>query len=174
MPGEEEQVLDAFAEVRKQHQDLTLLIAPRHPERFDTVERTIRARGFEVSRRTRTGAVSEVLLLDSVGELASTFRHASVVFVGGSLVSRGGHNILEPAAFSKPIIFGPHMENFREIRDMFIEEDAAVEVHNAAELATAVAKFLADPAFGETLGARARQLVTRNTGATERVLAYLR
>jgi len=174
MPGEEEQVLDAFAEARKQHQDLTLLIAPRHPERFDAVERTIRARGFEVSRRTRPGAVSEVLLLDSVGELASTFRHASVVFVGGSLVSRGGHNILEPAAFSKPIIFGPHMENFREIRDMFIEEDAAVEVHNAAELAAAVGKFVAEPAFGETLGARARQLVTRNTGATERVLAYLR
>ena len=174
MPGEEEQVLDAFAEARKQHQDLTLLIAPRHPERFDAVEKTIRARGFEVSRRTRPGAVSEVLLLDSVGELASTFRHASVVFVGGSLVSRGGHNILEPAAFSKPIIFGPHMENFREISDMFIEEDAAVEVHNAAELAAAVGKFLADPAFGEKLGARARQLVTRNTGATERVLAYLR
>jgi 3-deoxy-D-manno-octulosonic-acid transferase len=174
MPGEEEQVLDAFAEVRKQHQDLMLLIAPRHPERFDTVERIIRARGFNVSRRTRNGAVSEVLLLDSVGELASTFRHASVVFVGGSLVSRGGHNILEPAAFSKPTIFGPHMENFREIRDMFIEENAAVEVQNAAELAAAVGKFLADPAFSEKLGARARQLVERNTGATERVLAYLR
>src|SRR4030095_2274652 len=93
MPGEEEQVLDAFADLRQRHPQLTLLIAPRHPERFDGVERIIRARGFTCSRRSQTPEVAEVLLMDSVGELASTFRHASVVFVGGSLVPRGGHNI---------------------------------------------------------------------------------
>jgi len=124
MPGEDELILEAFAEVRKRHPDLTLLIAPRHPDRFDAVERTIRDRGFSCTRRTRLERGAEVLLLDSVGELASTFRHASVVFVGGSLVPRGGHNILEPAAFSKPVVFGPHMENFREIRDLFIGADA--------------------------------------------------
>src|SRR4029434_1470557 len=126
--------------------------APRHPERFDSVERIIRARGFNCSRRTAPSAVAEVLLLDTVGELASTFRHANVVFVGGSLVPKGGHNILEPAAFSKPIIFGPHMENFREIRDMFLEAQAAVEVRNAAELTAADEKFLDEPGFGDQLG----------------------
>jgi len=150
-----------------------LLIAPRHPDRFDAVERTIRERGFSCTRRTRLERGAEVLLLDSVGELASTFRHASVVFVGGSLVPRGGHNILEPAAFSKPVVFGPHMENFREIRDLFIGADAAVEVHNAAELATMVDALLADTQRSAELGARARQVVENNTGATERVLSYL-
>jgi 3-deoxy-D-manno-octulosonic-acid transferase len=114
-----------------------------------------------------------VLLLDSVGELAAAFRHASVVFMGGSLVPRGGHNILEPAAFAKPIIFGPHMENFREIRDMFVQAQAAVEVNNAAELARAVEKFLTDTSLAATLGSNARDVVAQNTGATERVLAYL-
>jgi 3-deoxy-D-manno-octulosonic-acid transferase len=173
MPGEEEQVLDAFAQVRKQHQELTLLIAPRHPERFDAVERLIRSRGLACSRRTQLSVETHVLLLDSVGELAAAFRHASVVFVGGSLVPRGGHNILEPAAFAKPIIFGPHMENFREIRDLFLEAEAAVEVHNATELAVAIERFLTDPSLSEKLGARALNLVAQNTGATERVLAYL-
>jgi 3-deoxy-D-manno-octulosonic-acid transferase len=174
MPGEDELILEAFSQVRKRHGDLTLLIAPRHPDRFDAVERTIRDRGFSCTRRTRLERGAEVLLLDSVGELASTFRHASVVFVGGSLVPRGGHNILEPAAFSKPVVFGPHMENFREIRDLFIGADAAVEVHNAAELATTVDALLADTQRSAELGARARQVVEKNTGATERVLSYLR
>jgi 3-deoxy-D-manno-octulosonic-acid transferase len=173
MPGEDELVLDAFSKLRKHHGNLTLLIAPRHPDRFDAVERTIRARGFSCTRRTRLEAGADILLLDSVGELASTFRHASVVFVGGSLVPRGGHNILEPAAFSKPIVFGPHMENFREIRDLFIGARAAIEVHNAEELATTLDRLLTDTQQAAELGARARQVVAENTGATERVLAYL-
>jgi 3-deoxy-D-manno-octulosonic-acid transferase len=173
MPGEEEQVLDAFADLRRHHPDLTLLIAPRHPERFDGVERTIRSRGFRCVRRSRLGDRAEVLLLDSVGELASAFRHANVVFVGGSLVPSGGHNILEPAAFAKPIVFGPHMENFREIRDTFLAARAAFEVRDAQELAAAVGRLLSDAQFAAELGGKARGVVERNTGATERVLAYL-
>jgi len=173
MPGEDELILDAFSELRKRHRTLTLLIAPRHPDRFDAVERTIRERGFSCTRRTRLERGADVLLLDSVGELASAFRHASVVFVGGSLVPRGGHNILEPAAFSNPIVFGPHMENFREIRDLFIEAHAAIEVQNAAELATTIEHLLTDTQRAAELGARARQVVEENTGATERVLASL-
>lgn len=173
MSGEEEQVLDAFANLRKKHKDLTLLIAPRHPERFSDVERTIQARGFSCARRSHLTEGTDVLLLDSVGELASTFRHASVVFVGGSLVPRGGHNILEPAAFANPIVFGPHMENFREIRDIFLKARAAVEVHNAEELAVAVDRLLTDSNSAAELGANARRVVEENSGATERVLAYL-
>src|SRR5688572_2238424 len=173
MPGEDELALDAFAEVRKRHPDLTLLIAPRHPHRFDSVERIIRDRGFRCTRRTRLEREAEVLLLDSLGELASAFRHAKVVFMGGSLVPTGGHNILEPAAFSNPIIFGPHMENFREVRDLFIEARAAIEVRDATELALAVDRLLSDTQGAAEIGSRARQVVTENTGATERVLAYL-
>jgi len=173
MPGEDELILDAFSELRKRHRDLTLLIAPRHPDRFDAVERTIRSRGFTCTRRTRLERGADVLLLDSVGELAFTFRHASVVFVGGSLVPRGGHNILEPAAFSNPIVFGPYMENFRDIRDLFIGAQAAIEVRNEAELAPAIDRLLTDTQRAAELGARARQVVEENTGATERVLAYL-
>jgi len=173
MPGEEEQVLDAFAALRKRHPQLALLIAPRHPERFDSVEKIIRARGFACSRRSQQPENAEVLLLDSVGELASTFRHAAVVFVGGSLVPRGGHNILEPAAFSKPILFGPHMENFRDIRDLFLKARGALEVRDVTQLTASIDTLLADTASATDLGARARRLVEQNTGATERVLAYL-
>jgi 3-deoxy-D-manno-octulosonic-acid transferase len=175
MPGEEEQILDAFSELRKSHADLTLLIAPRHADRFDSVERLIRSRGFSCARRSRMDGIEDVavLLLDSVGELASTFRHATIVFVGGSLVPKGGHNILEPAAFANPIVFGPHMENFREIRDAFLKAKAAVEVQNAVELAKVVDRLLKDPQSANELGANARQVVEQNTGATERVLAYL-
>jgi 3-deoxy-D-manno-octulosonic-acid transferase len=173
MPGEDEQVLEAFAKVRERHRDLTLLIAPRHPERFDEVERLIRSRGFSCARRTQLKRGTDVLLLDSVGELASTFRYATVVFMGGSLVPRGGHNILEPAAFANPIVFGPHMENFREIRDLFIEAEAALQVRNASELAATVDELLTDAQSAAELGAKARRVVEQNTGATERVLAYL-
>jgi 3-deoxy-D-manno-octulosonic-acid transferase len=177
MPGEDELVLSAFAELRRQHPRLRLLIAPRHPERFNAVEQLVRTKGFNCTRRSRIapdGATSEdIVLLDSIGELASTFAYATAVFMGGTLAPRGGHNILEPAAFSKPIVFGPHMENFREIRDLFVEAGAAIEISDAAELAPAIAKLLAEPASAADLGARARSVVDRNNGATERVLAYL-
>lgn len=175
MPGEEEQILDVFAQLRQRHPDLTLLIAPRHPERFDSVERLVRSRGLSCARRSLMSRVDNggVLLLDSVGELASTFRHASLVFVGGSLVPKGGHNILEPAAFGKAIVFGPHMENFREIRDAFLKARAAVEVRNTTELYTVVDQLLTNQRSASEMGENARRIVEQNTGATERVLAYL-
>ena len=174
MPGEEEPILAAFAELRQRHPQLTLLIAPRHPDRFDTVEQIILARRFSYARRSSMKSGADVLLLDSIGELASVFQHASVVFMGGTLVARGGHNILEPAAFAKPIVFGPHMENFREIRSLFMEANAAVEIRDSAELVTAVDRLLSDPRAAADLGERARRVVEKNTGATERVLEYLR
>ena len=174
MPGEEEQILAAFAELRLHHSRLTLLIAPRHPNRFDAVEQVIRARGFSCARRSRMKSGADVVLLDSIGELASVFQHASVVFMGGTLVARGGHNILEPAAFAKPIVFGPHMENFREIRGLFMEANAAIEIQDAGELVHAIDRLLSDSRSASELGERARRVVEQNTGATERVLAYLR
>ena len=97
-------------------------------------------------------------MLDSLGELAQLYQVATAVFVGGSLVNQGGHNILEPAMYGKPIVFGPHMRNFKEIADAFVANDAAVQVHNARELEEALLALLTDPVRRARLGAAARAL----------------
>lgn len=174
MPDEEAFILAAFVQLRLHHPGLKLMIAPRHPHRFGAVEELVRAMGLSCGLRSRMQIRADVLLLDSIGELASVFRYASVVFMGGTLVPRGGHNILEPAAVGKPIVFGPHMENFQEIRRQFLDADAAVEVGDTSGLVEAVDRLLADTAAANALGERARRVVEQNSGATERVLAYLR
>jgi 3-deoxy-D-manno-octulosonic-acid transferase len=177
--NEEEHVLRAYESLKKQHQDVKLLIAPRHPERFDIVEQLIRARGLRCLRRTTADpAVSDdsawdVFLLDTIGELSSIFSSAHVVFIGGSLVPRGGHNVLEPAAASRAIVFGTHMENFREISALFIASGAAIQVHDADELARVVDRLLRNSDEASRLGENARLIVERNTGATQRVMPYL-
>ncbi len=102
-----------------------LVIAPRKPERFDEVERLARRAGWRVARRTELPVDAEprvdVVILDTIGELAQLYQVATAVFVGGSLVDAGGHNILEPAVFGKPIVFGPHMHNFAEIARTFVD-----------------------------------------------------
>lgn len=175
-PNEEEHVLAAFAKVRTRHPQLKLMIAPRHPERFDSVEQLVKSAGFQCARRTTsTGASSfdDVLLLDSIGELASSFEYASVVFMGGTLVPRGGHNILEPAAASRAIVFGPHMENFREISSLFLKAGAAIQVRDSDELASTIDRLLTDSATAAALGKKALGVVERNTGATGRVMEFL-
>jgi 3-deoxy-D-manno-octulosonic-acid transferase len=180
--NEEEQVLAAFATLRQSHPKLKLLIAPRHPERFPAVEQLVIARGFQCARRTASNgshsgttvsSFTDVLLLDTIGELAATFSYASVVFMGGTLVPRGGHNILEPAAASRAIVFGPHMENFREIASSFLNASAAIQVRDADELASAVGRLLNDAKASSAMGENARRIVERNTGATGRVMAFL-
>jgi 3-deoxy-D-manno-octulosonic-acid transferase len=165
-----------YAELGRLHPELHLLIAPRHPERFDAVAKSVEASGFTALRRSELGTSPQsrgVVVLDSIGELAATFEYASVVFMGGTLVPRGGHNILEPAAFGKPVVFGPHMENFREISSLFLEARGAIQVSGEAELLRTIDDLLSDPAAAEALGHRAKSLVDENTGATERVLASL-
>ena len=135
-PGEEKILLDALKRVRAQTglEDARLLIAPRHPERFNEVAGLISQSGFKLARRSELrraatkGDQSDVILLDTIGELAAVYRFAAVVFVGGSLVPRGGHNIIEPALYAKPIIVGPHTENFRQIVSDFSRADALVQV----------------------------------------------
>lgn len=118
-PGEEQILLDAFQAVRRSPglEETRLLIAPRHPERFDDVAQLAVRNGFQVQRRTkgRTGPHNpDVLLLDTIGELSAAYRLASIVFIGGTLVRHGGHSIMEPARYSKAIVSGPHMDNFRK------------------------------------------------------------
>jgi 3-deoxy-D-manno-octulosonic-acid transferase len=176
--GEEELVLQAYHRVRQAAPDTALVLAPRHPERFDEVLRLIEAAGFRCRRRTglepgewRDG---EVLLLDTLGELAHLYPLASVVFVGGSLVPAGGHNILEPAVAGHAAVVGPHMENFQEIADAFRAERALWTLASADELAPTIVRLLGDPGERAAYGGRARALVERNRGALERTVAALR
>ena len=112
-------------------------------------------------------------MLDTIGELAGLFQVATVVFVGGSLVNAGGHNILEPAVFGKPILFGPHMQNFAEIAAAFLENDAAIQVQSDGEFEARLVDLLDDPVRRASLGAAARALVEANRGARERTLRAL-
>ena len=177
MPGEEEIILAAFRKLRVTHPDLRLVIAPRSPERFDLVEEMVRQPGAEVIRRselkTGSSASASILLLDSIGELAALFHYATIVFMGGSLVSRGGHNILEPARHGKPIVFGPHMENFRDISRLFLEANAAMQVEGPDQLVSTLSDLLSNTQKADSIGRNALAVVEQNTGATDRVLQVL-
>jgi 3-deoxy-D-manno-octulosonic-acid transferase len=172
--GEEAAVLDAFAVVRRAAPGALAVIAPRKPERFGEAEALARAEGLRVVRRSALAVDAEpradVVILDSMGELAHLFQVATVVFVGGSLVAQGGHNILEPAVHGKPIVFGPHMENFAEISATFLQNQAAIQVPDAASLIDVVARLMSDSVERARLGAAARALVEANRGAKDRTL----
>ncbi len=177
MRGEEVAVLRAFGRVRASVPRALLIVAPRHPERFDEVERLAREEGFRTVRRSSLTIddepAADVVLLDTVGELAELYRIATVAFVGGSLVPTGGHNILEPAVFGKPVLFGPHMENFGEIAAAFLEAGAAVQVNDEWEFEAALRDLLRDPDRRAALGRAARAIVETNHGARERTLAAI-
>ena len=177
LKGEEEPVLEAFGRIRATRPATLLIIAPRKPERFDDVERLARRSGWNVARRSELPVDADprhdVVVLDTIGELAQLFQIGTVVFVGGSLVDAGGHNILEPAVFGKPILFGPHMQNFAEIARAFLDNGAAVQVADGRALETALLELLDDPVRRASLGAAARALVEANRGARGRTLAAL-
>jgi 3-deoxy-D-manno-octulosonic-acid transferase len=177
LKGEEMPVLAAFATVRRAHPNTLLILAPRKPERFAEAEALARGEGLRVVRRTELAVDAEpradVVILDSIGELAHVFPVATVVFVGGSLVDQGGHNILEPAVHGKPIVFGPHMENFAEIAEAFLAHQAAVQVPDAAALTTTIGRLVGDSVERARLGAAARALVEANRGAKERTLTAI-
>src|SRR5262245_47482656 len=175
--GEEGPVLRAFARVKRASPSALAILAPRQPERFGEVERLARDAGFVTIRRTELPIDAEpradVVVLDSIGELAQIYQLATAVFVGGSLVAHGGHNILEPAIFGKPIVFGAHMQNFREIADAFLANDAAVQVPTERELEAALLALVTDPVRRARLGAAARALVEANRGAKTKTLSVI-
>jgi 3-deoxy-D-manno-octulosonic-acid transferase len=177
MRGEEEAVLQAFRRVKSSTANPLLVLAPRNPERFAEVTQIARNLAFVTVRRSDLAIDSEpraeVVVLDTIGELAQVYQIATAVFVGGSLVEIGGHNILEPAVFGKPIIFGAHMQNFKEIADAFLSHDAAIQVHSARALDEALLGLLTDPVRRARLGAAARALVESNRGAKDKSLAVI-
>jgi 3-deoxy-D-manno-octulosonic-acid transferase len=178
LKGEEEPVIRAFNRVRASGVNALLVIAARHPERFDEVERLCRHEGLTVVRRTELPIDAEpradAVVLDTIGELAQLYQIATVVFVGGSLIPAGGHNILEPALYGKPVVFGPHMQNFGEIAETFLANGAAIQVRTAGEFEETMLSLIGDPVRRARVGAAARALVESNRGARDRTLTVIR
>lgn len=182
LAGEEAIVLDAYALVRAHVPDARLLVAARHPERFDEVTALAAGRGWRVVRRTAIARAAasvpapaevDVVVLDTIGELARVFAHAEAAFVGGSLVDAGGHNVLEPAWFGTPVVTGPSMHNFRALADLFAARGARVEVRDAEGLAGTWIEWLTNPEARRAAGRAAFDAARAQDGATLRTLDAL-
>ena len=178
LEGEEEILLTAFRELRQSFPELVMVLAPRHPERFDHVAELLRHRGEESVRRSqwmekpaplKTGTV---VLLDSIGELASVYSLASIAFVGGSLTPAGGHNPLEPAQFGVPIVMGTHYANFRAIVDQLLQGEA-LKLVDSETIVPILTMLLKDQEAANLLGVHALEIFDSQTGATERALTAL-
>ncbi|MBU0681172.1 MAG: 3-deoxy-D-manno-octulosonic acid transferase [Proteobacteria bacterium] len=175
-PGEEKILSSCFVMLRQEFPGLFLVIAPRNIERSPEIVDLYEGLGFAVVCRSARGAVWEdhdLLIVDTMGELVDFYQGADMVFVGGSLVTFGGHNPLEPAAFGKPVLFGPHMEDFADIVSEMLHEDAARQVKNVDELCLALQNFLVDKASREKAGKRARGFVEDRQGVTARHLKVI-
>jgi 3-deoxy-D-manno-octulosonic-acid transferase len=149
---------------------------PRHPQRFDGVSSLLARRGIRFDRRSLADAVrpeSQVLLVDTVGELAALYAAADVAFVGGSLVPVGGHNLLEPAALGVPVITGPYNANSKEIARLLLETGGAMEVADAAALSAALRRLFADQALRQRMGSRGREFVEAHRGSVERLIELI-
>lgn len=185
--GEEPLIIAAFGRLRKMSNlgQTRLLIAPRHPERFDSVARLLESNRLRTIRRSNLTSSSteergaETILLDSMGELAGLFQFASAVLVGGSLVPRGGHNILEPARSGRPIIVGPYMENFREMASDFLDRRALIQLKSGSEeeliaqLSDQLARLLSDSAYAAGLSAGASSAAEARRGAAQCIIAVI-
>lgn len=158
--GEEEVILGIFRKLSREFDNLRLIIAPRHVERAADIKRL--AKGLNAS------------VIDRIGVLVDAYSAADIVFVGGSLIRHGGQNIIEPAVFAKPIIFGPHMFNFQSVAAEFLRNEAAVQVKDARALEEALRRLLGDGKERARLGENARQVVLDNQGAVEGCLAGIR
>jgi 3-deoxy-D-manno-octulosonic-acid transferase len=172
-PDEDDAVIAAFLELASAHARLLLILAPRRPERFAEAAEKVARAGVRIVRRSAlqeaTLELPGVLLLDSIGEMAPLFAHANAVFMGGTLVNRGGHNILEPACFAKPVVIGPHMENFAEIVREFSAAGAVVRIERPDQLAGAIDALLADAGRAVEIGRRAGDLARSKRGVVDGV-----
>jgi 3-deoxy-D-manno-octulosonic-acid transferase len=174
--GEEDAVIAAYDMVQRQWRRTLLILAPRKPDRFEAAAGLAAEGGWKVVRRSRIDIAvpfdegADVLLLDSIGELSALYALADATFVGGSLVASGGHNILEPAWFGQPPVFGTSMENFQDMADQFIDGHAAVQVASADSLGKVWTQLIQDAGLRERMGKAAREIAERNRGATQRTL----
>lgn len=174
--GEEQQVLSAHRQLAQRHPDLLLVLVPRHPHRFAAVRDLIENEHFNVVSRTdgrACDATTDVFLVDTMGEVPLFYAASDIAFVGGSLVPVGGHNLLEAAAASLPIISGPHVFNTQEIADLFLRLGACRIVADAEELAGVIHELLTNPERAHQLGSNGREVLRSNRGALQRLLELL-
>jgi len=178
-PGEEELIFKAYQKLLVALPDLKLLIAPRHPERSKDIARLAERNGFTPVFISSLPDLyparnKPVFILDLIGQLLNYYAIADIVFVAGSLVKTGGHNILEPASLKKPVIFGQHMFNFREMSRLFLENKAALMVHDARQLTSATKEILSNNLLAGDLVERAYALIIKNKGATQKNIQIIR
>ncbi len=172
--GEEVIILDVYGEIRKSYPHMVLILAPRHMQRIGEVERLLSSRNFKFTRRSELpspfqgNSLDQIILLDTVGELTHFYALAKVVFVGGSLIPVGGHNILEPASLGKGVLFGPYMDNFEEIAQSFVLRGAGRVVSNRKELLDSILELLSNPEELERMGKTALEIVKANKGSAEK------
>ena len=196
--GEEEIILDTFKRLKQEFSDIRLILAPRHPERFSEVERLIKDKGFSMIRRSeirsqesevrsqkiRTESLTpnsklptpnlfEVILLDTIGELCNIYSLATAAFVGGTLVDTGGHNLMEPAFYRKPVVYGPYLRGYLEMAEMLEKAGGGIRVNNGEGLFIKLRDLLNDKMSREKTGMAAYNVVESNRGATEKCLKVL-
>jgi 3-deoxy-D-manno-octulosonic-acid transferase len=171
--GEEETVLDAHAALCKELPDALLLLAPRHPARFQHAAVLLTRRGFEFGRRSVGASAGTVMLVDTVGELAMLYAAADVAFVGGSLVPVGGHNLLEPAALAVPVLTGPYFSNAKDIGRLLLKRGAAIQVNDAFDIARELQRLFADPEERQRIGSIGAAIVAANRGSVARLLVLI-
>jgi len=174
--GEDEQLLDTFEQVRKQRPNLLLVLVPRHPERFDSVTRLVKERGYQFQRHSQGGSVAlgtQVLVADTMGELMALLGASDLCFMGGTLVENGGHNFIEPAAWSLPQLSGPSLFNFSEVSRLLLDAGALELINNSAELARKLEELCADKERRLAMGAAGFNVAEANRGALERLLAEI-
>ncbi|MEK7789411.1 MAG: glycosyltransferase N-terminal domain-containing protein, partial [Planctomycetota bacterium] len=182
--GEEDLLVSSYIELKKDFPDLSLIVAPRHPERFGEVEELVKKKGLEYIKRSELaskfpgfrasrlgespGVTGLIIILDAVGELASVYGVSDVAVIGGSFIEHGGQNLLEPAFWAKPIICGPHMENFPFAKE-FYEKGAAIETESSA-LSKKLKELLQSPEKRKSMGNKAKDLYNEKAGAVERAM----
>jgi 3-deoxy-D-manno-octulosonic-acid transferase len=181
-PQEEEYLLDAYREVVDQHPQVVLLMAPRHIERASKLEQVIRRYGFTCVRRSQSGQTIEnqpdkgrprVILLDTRGELPLVYGEGYLTFVGGTMVPVGGHNLIEPAQWGKPVLFGPYVDHCRDIASLLLEAGGGLQIQNQHELASQIIRLIAHPSEADGMGKKAFEVVQAHRGVTVRNLQWI-
>ncbi len=177
-PGEEQIVLEVFERIRSKFPDLRLVIAPRHVERSQEIVNIIELKGLVPIKfsENNSGSLAQeyVIVVDTIGHLRGLYSLARIVFVGKSLVGKGGQNIIEPASFGKPVLVGPNTQNFRDVVDLFLKDNAIIQVHDEKEFFAKVDELLSNPKNMERIGACAKRVVQSNQGATRKTLEIIK
>ena len=175
-PGEDNIILRAFSELKKQFTDLLLILVPRHPERFNVVAAQCEQAGWNIIKRSQNISVTaetDIVIGDTMGELLMFYGTADIALVGGSLVPVGGHNLIEPAAWACPIISGPYLFNFSEVKRLLEENDALAIAKNSEEIVITIKNWLKNEALRKHTGERAKQVADNNRGALKKLCTLI-